>query len=172
MFSDSRRIPAEGDWQMRVNLRPMKKKDMALIRKLTVETGWNSLSKMDQKELDKKEWSKHMEEVFEHFAKQENSEIYIAEDENNKFLGYLFVGESKNNMTGNSSGFIYDIFVKEELRGKGIGKKLIEKAESYCRQRGYSRLSLMVSAHNQPALKLYASTGFKKDQIYMDKEIG
>jgi ribosomal protein S18 acetylase RimI-like enzyme len=75
-------------------------------------------------------------------------------------------------MTGNSSGFIYDIFVKEELRGKGIGKKLIEKAESYCRQRGYSRLSLMVSAHNQPALKLYASTGFKKDQIYMDKEIG
>jgi ribosomal protein S18 acetylase RimI-like enzyme len=150
----------------------MTKKDAPLIRKLTVETGWNSLSQMDRKELDRKEWSKHMEQVFEHFAQQENSEIRIAEDENSNFTGYLFVGESKNAMTGKSFGFIYDIFVKEELRGKGIGKMLIEKAEDYCRQKGYSRLSLMVSADNQAALKLYASTGFKKDQIYMGKEVG
>ncbi len=151
--------------------RPMKKKDMALIRKLTVETGWNSISETDRKELNKKQWSRHMEEVFENFAKQENSEIYVAEDENQTFAGYLFVGESTNLMVGKSSGFIYDIYVNEEFRGKGIGKQLIERAENYCRQRGYTRLSLMVSAHNQPALKLYESTGFQKDQIYMDKEI-
>lgn len=156
---------------MRVTLRLMNKKDMPLVRKFTIETGWNSLSEMDRKELNKKEWSRHMEEVFENFAKQENSQIYVAEDDNKSFAGYLFVGESKNMMTGKSSGFIYDIFVKEELRRKGIGKKLMEKAESYCREKGYSRLSLMVSANNLPALKLYASTGFKKDQIYMDKEV-
>lgn len=149
----------------------MKKKDMALIRKLTVETGWNSMSETDRKELNKKQWSRHMEEVFENFAKQENSEIYVAEDENQTFAGYLFVGESRNLMVGKSSGFIYDIYVNEEFRGKGIGKQLIERAENYCRQRGYTRLSLMVSAHNKPALKLYESTGFQKDQIYMDKEI-
>lgn len=156
---------------MQVTLRPMKKKDMALIRKLTVETGWNSMSETDRKELNKKQWSRHMEEVFENFAKQENSEIYVAEDENQTFAGYLFVGESRNLMVGKSSGFIYDIYVNEEFRGKGIGKQLIERAENYCRQRGYTRLSLMVSAHNKPALKLYESTGFQKDQIYMDKEI-
>ncbi len=156
---------------MQVTLRPMKKKDMALIRKLTVETGWNSMSETDRKELNKKQWSRHMEEVFENFAKQENSEIYVAEDENHTFAGYLFVGESRNLMVGKSSGFIYDIYVNEEFRGKGIGKQLIERAENYCRQRGYTRLSLMVSAHNKPALKLYESTGFQKDQIYMDKEI-
>ena len=157
---------------MHINLRQMTEKDAALIRKLTVETGWDSLSEMDRKELDMKDWSKNMEQVFEHFAKQKNSEIYIAEDENNGFVGYLFVGESRNAMTGKSSGFIYDIFVKEELRGKGIGKMLIEKAEGYCRQRGYSRLSLMVSAGNQAALRLYASTGFKRDQVNMGKVIG
>ena len=157
---------------MRVNLRPMKETDTALIRKLTVDTGWNSLSEMDRKDLDKKEWIKNMEQVFEHFTKQENSETYVAEDENHSFVGYLFVGESRNMMTGKTSGFIYDIFVKEELRGKGIGKMLVEKAENYCRDRGYSRLSLMVSAGNQPAVKLYASMGFKKDQIYMRKEVG
>jgi ribosomal protein S18 acetylase RimI-like enzyme len=156
---------------MRVTLRPMKKKDMTLVRKLTVETGWNSISEIGQKQLDKKEWSKHMEEVFENFAKQENSEIYVAEDENHSFVGYLFVGESRNLMIGKSSGYIYDIYVKKEFRGKGIGKQLIKKAEDYCRERGYTRLSLMVSARNQPALRLYESTGFQKDQIYMDKEI-
>lgn len=149
----------------------MKKKDLPLIRKLTVETGWNGLSEIDRKGLDKEEWSRHMEEVFENFAKQENSEIYVAEDESHSFVGYLFVGESRNQMVGKSSGFIYDIYVKEKLRGKGIGKQLIERAENYCRERGYTRLSLMVSAHNQPALKIYGSTGFQKDQILMEKEV-
>ena len=56
-------------------------------------------------------------------------------------------------MTGLNYGFIYDIFVEEKSRGKGIGKLLLEKAEDYCRKKGYSRIALMVSTENDSTLQ-------------------
>lgn len=144
---------------------------MPLIKKFTVETGWKSIPREEQRRLDRKKWSKRMEEIFENTASRKGSRIFVAEDENHGFLGYLFVGESGNLMTGRTYGFIYDIFVKEEFRGKGIGKMLMEKSENYCREKGYPRLSLMVSADNQRAINLYTRMGLKPEQIYMSKEL-
>jgi ribosomal protein S18 acetylase RimI-like enzyme len=156
---------------MRVVFRNARKSDIPLIRKFTVETGWKGITGEEQKRLDRQKWNKHMEKVFENTAKRKGSRIFVAEDEHRAFLGYLFVGESGNMMTGETYGFIYDIFVKEEFRGKGIGKMLVEKAENYCREKGYSRLSLMVSTSNQRAINLYTRMGLRPEQIYMGKEL-
>jgi len=156
---------------MRVILREAKKTDMPLIRKFTVETGWKSIPETLRRHLDRKKWSKHMVEVFENLSKRESSKIFVAEDESQAFLGYLSVGEGGDMMTGENHGFIYDIFVEEKSRGKGIGKILMEKAESYCREKGYSRISLMVSTYNEPAIRLYTRMGFKTEQTYMGKEL-
>lgn len=156
---------------MRVILREAKETDMPSIRKFTVETGWRSMSASDKRSLNRRAWSKHMVEVFEHFLRKEGSKILIAEDENHDFLGYLFVGESTNEMTGQTSGFIYDIYVAKEHRGKGVGARLMKEAENYCKQKGYARISLMVSTHNEPAIQLYRKTGFKDEQIFMEKEL-
>jgi ribosomal protein S18 acetylase RimI-like enzyme len=74
-------------------------------------------------------------------------------------------------MTGKKHGYIYDIFVKKEFRGKGIGKILLEKAQSYCREKGYSRILLMVSVNNANAIELYNKSGFKTEQMYMGKAL-
>jgi len=62
--------------------------------------------------------------------------------------------------------------VKEEFRGKRIGRTLLEKAQSYCREKGYSRIVLMVSVSNKPAIGLYDKMGFKTEQMYMAKVLG
>lgn len=156
---------------MRVVFRNARKSDIPLIKKFTVETGWKSISREEQRRLDREKWSKHMEEVFKSTFRRKSSRIFIAEEENLGFLGYLFVGESYNMMTGETYGFIYDIYVSEEFRGEGIGKTLMEKAENYCRKKGYPRLSLMVSAENQRAINLYTRMRLKPEQLYMSKEL-
>jgi ribosomal protein S18 acetylase RimI-like enzyme len=83
----------------------------------------------------------------------------------------LFVGGISDMMTGLNYGFIYDIFVEEKSRGKGIGKLLLEKAEDYCRKKGYSRIALMVSTENDSAIRLYSRIGFKPEQMHMAKEL-
>ena len=156
---------------MRVALREAKKTEMPLVERLTLETGWKSISEAQRTMLNREEWSKHMVKVFEKLSGRENSEIWIAEDEQHGFVGYLFVGESGDMMTGLSFGFIYDIFVEEKFRGMGIGRLLLEKAEEYCRRKGYSRIALMVSAANESAIRLYTRAGFKPEQMYMAKEL-
>jgi ribosomal protein S18 acetylase RimI-like enzyme len=156
---------------MDIVLREARETDMPLVKKLTVETGWRGIPESQRMLLDREKWNKHVVEVFENFSKREGSEIFIAEDERLRFIGYLFVGESSDMMTGLSFGFIYDIFVEEKYRGKGIGKMLLEKAESYCRKEGYSRIALMVAATNGSAIRLYSKMGFKPEQMYMGKEL-
>jgi len=154
-----------------VNIRRVKETDIPLIKKISKETGWISIPKNQRKTLEREKWNKHMEGVFERIFKKESSEIFVAQKANQTFLGYIFIGESINMMTGTSHGFIYDIFVKEEYRGKGVGTALLEKAESYCRERGYPRVELMVSTDNQLALKLYTKMCFKAEQMFMKKEL-
>jgi ribosomal protein S18 acetylase RimI-like enzyme len=154
---------------MDVTIREAKETDLQLVRKYTVETAWTTFSEGERKELDKEKWTKHILEGFEKLSKRETDKIFVAEDESHAFLGYLWVGEGSNMMTGLKHGYIYDIFVRKEFRGKGIGKILLKKAESYCREKHYSRILLMVSVSNQTAMKLYSEMGFEAEQTYMAK---
>ena len=157
---------------MDVTIREAKETDLQLVRKYTVETGWTTvLSESERKQLDKEKWTKQILEVFEKFSKRETDRIFVAEDESHAFLGYLWIGEGSNMMTGLKHGYVYDVFVKEEYRGRGIGRILLEKAESYCREKRYSRILLMVSVGNQAAISLYDNMGFKAEQTYMAKTL-
>jgi ribosomal protein S18 acetylase RimI-like enzyme len=126
---------------MHVILRKARKKDMPLIEKFTIETGWKGIPESQRTLLDREKWNRHMVEVFEDFYKRENSRIFVAEDEGQAFVGYVFVGESNDMLTGLwNFGFIYEIFVEEKSGGKGIGKMLLERAESYCREKTFPGL--------------------------------
>lgn len=156
---------------MDITIREAKETDLQVVRKYTVETAWTSLSESDRKELDKEKWTKHLLELFEKLSKRETEKIFVAEDESHAFLGYIWVGEGSNMMTGLKHGYIYDVFVKKEFRGKGIGRTLLEKAQNYCREKGYSRIRLMVYVNNANAIGLYNKMGFKTEQMHMEKTL-
>lgn len=64
--------------------------------------------------------------------------------------------------------------VHSESRGKGIAKKLIQRAEIELIQKGFKSLSLEVYANNSQALSLYENCGFSVhdksgDSIFMIK---
>jgi GNAT superfamily N-acetyltransferase len=56
---------------------------------------------------------------------------------------------------------IQDVFVPEELRGRGIGTRLSHAAEELARARGYSDISISTSVANEGALRLYRRLGFR-----------
>jgi ribosomal protein S18 acetylase RimI-like enzyme len=131
---------------------------------MAVETGWEYLPETQKKLLDRGKWNKHVIEYYKNVLKEENSEVFIAEDEHHKYVGYLMVGQTRGTITELSFGYIYGIFVEEEFRGKGVGKLLLEKGEDYCRKKGHSRIALSVSATNDSAIKLYSRTGYKSER--------
>ncbi len=59
--------------------------------------------------------------------------------------------------------WLEDLFVREEARGSGLGRALIEAAFERARARGCKRIELDVSEANDAALALYEACGFQLD---------
>lgn len=58
------------------------------------------------------------------------------------------------------------LYVKEELRHKGIGKRLADDIIKYARQMGYDYMRLVTYKPLDAAIKLYESLGFEKIDPY------
>ena len=63
---------------------------------------------------------------------------------------------------------IDDLIVREQFRRLGVGKKLIEAAESFAKSKKARWLRLSAMARNTSARKLYSSVGFS--ELYVDYE--
>ena len=95
---------------------------------------------------------------------------YLIATENNELMGWILIGENKDQFTEQLNGFIYELFVKESFRGKGISKELMNVAIEQLRQEGYSevRLSAYVGNH---AIKLYEKMGFSLRTVSMKLQL-
>lgn len=69
------------------------------------------------------------------------------------------------------SGFIFDVEVKEEFRGKGYGKQAMSLIEEKARELGIKRMGLHVFGYNQVARNLYEGIGYTVSSLNMLKDL-
>lgn len=88
-----------------------------------------------------------------------NSNIFVADNENNELVGYLFAigGDAKRNK---HSAYVV-VGIAENYRGQGIGAKLFKKLEQWAMQHDIHRLELTVVTRNLAGLALYKRMGFE-----------
>jgi ribosomal protein S18 acetylase RimI-like enzyme len=85
-------------------------------------------------------------------------------------IGYLVLhASSREEITGVNQGWIMDVGVLPEWRGKGAARLLLKAAEDYCREQRVSYLGLAVTSHNVRALQLYEKSGFAEERKLMVK---
>ena len=68
-------------------------------------------------------------------------------------------------------GFVADLVVAKDMRGKGVGKALIAAAEKFFVSKGCDRFELTVFAPNKPAYEFYIAHGFETRMHYMMRKI-
>nr|WP_238420087.1 GNAT family N-acetyltransferase [Streptomyces taklimakanensis] len=68
-------------------------------------------------------------------------------------------------------GWVYDIEVEAEHRGRGHGRTLMLDAERVCLAAGARVLGLNVLADNTPAVRLYASLGYRPTVHHLEKPL-
>ena len=100
----------------------------------------------------------------------EKGSYYLIATENNKLLGWILIGASKDQFTDKVYGFIYELFVIKEFRGTGISKKLMQTSIDHLKKDGYTEVRLSAFAEN-PAIKLYEKMGFNVRTVTMNLQI-
>ncbi len=133
-----------------------------------------------------KETLKYRESMLRGFwtwIQQSGSIVFIAESSieegkpsleigKSQAVGYLVLQtSSREELTGVLQGWIVDLAVLSEWRGKGVGRELLKAAEDHCRKQEISYLGLTVSSHNVRALHLYEQFGFAEERKLMVKRL-
>ena len=67
---------------------------------------------------------------------------------------------------------VVDLAVDAAARREGVGKRLMEAAEAWARERGADSVDLTVVEGNAPALALYESLGYRMRSHRMWKRLG
>lgn len=78
--------------------------------------------------------------------------------DNEKLVGMASLATYK--VISGHKGMVEDVVVSEELRGKGIGRKLMEMLISEGQKLNLSEILLFSGHHRKPAIALYNSLGF------------
>lgn len=107
---------------------------------------------------------------------ESDGKLLVAE-EGGRIVGYACVWKSVDDMahmyTPESLEYAYviDLFVRDEYRGRGIGRALLEAAETHARSLGLRRIMLHVVAENQSAADAYAAMGYKTYNLLLSKDL-
>jgi GNAT superfamily N-acetyltransferase len=66
---------------------------------------------------------------------------------------------------GGPSVLVEDLVVEEAARGAGLGRALVAAIEGWARERGATRVQLLVDEENLPALGFYRRLGWQPTQL-------
>lgn len=91
---------------------------------------------------------------------------FVAE-ENGEMIGAIMSGHDGRR------GYIYHTTVKEEYRGRGIGKSLVESAMTALEQEGIHKAALVAFEKNISGNAFWENIGFtvRDDLVYRNKNI-
>ncbi|MEU1483459.1 GNAT family N-acetyltransferase [Streptomyces sp. NPDC005752] len=85
-------------------------------------------------------------------------------------VGHVWVAR-RDMPDGDDLGYVFDVEVREEYRGRGYGRALMHLAEDVTLDAGLGLLGLHVFTTNTPALRLYESLGYEVTQYNLAKAL-
>ncbi|PEI69389.1 GNAT family N-acetyltransferase [Bacillus wiedmannii] len=95
----------------------------------------------------------------------ERGAYYLVVKEENNVMGWILIGENTDYFSLEKLGFIYELYVFPEYRGKGLSRKLMWAGIKEL-QKNYSEIRLNVFAGNF-AKEMYEEFGFVERQVIM-----
>ena len=151
-----------------------------IIRKATIEDLSviqalnNSLFELEKSNYDPtlvKDWPL-TEEGKEYFCDLINNNYVIVAQLNNNIMGYLAgTINEKGSYEEVKYGEINNMFIKDECRGLGIGKLLINNFKDYCKTNRINNVKVTASFKNKNAIECYNKNGFEEFDLTLTLKI-
>ncbi|MDD2491651.1 MAG: GNAT family N-acetyltransferase [Bacteroidales bacterium] len=132
-----------------------------MIRKATegdVETIFNFICELALYEKLRDDVTATPEILMDSLFVKKQAEVIIAEEEG-RALGFALYFHNFSTFKGKACLYLEDIFVKEEQRGRGVGKMLFKRLAQIAVERGCERFDWAVLDWNKPSIEFYKSLG-------------
>jgi ribosomal protein S18 acetylase RimI-like enzyme len=102
------------------------------------------------------------------FAKASpSSDVLVGVDDRGGIVGSVMVGHDGHR------GWLYYVAAHPDWRGKGVGRRMVEEAEEWLRQRGIAKAQLLVRDTNTAVIGFYERLGFEvAPRVVMSRWLG
>ncbi|MCL7749176.1 GNAT family N-acetyltransferase [Halalkalibacter alkaliphilus] len=141
-----------------MQIRKLQTKDASLFKQLRLQ----ALKQVP--EAFAASYEEEVRETIDFFeSKLSNGEVFYGLfKKDDQLVGIISLSRSKL-LKMQHKAAIGSVFIAEEARGQGLGKKLFIYVMEEAQAQGIEQLQLVVAAHNKKAKQLYESIGF---QVY------
>lgn len=110
-----------------------------------------------------------VDRIREIMAKRSNR-VYAVLDDREEWAGLIWLAEGDGSY-GIPVGFVYLIAVRRNHRGQGIGRWLMNVADTWAKDQGYHAIELNVDGNNDIARRLYRSHGYEEVRVRMRRVV-
>jgi ribosomal protein S18 acetylase RimI-like enzyme len=137
---------------MEITIRKATESDLESILNIYIESGLDK----EILPLDK------AKKIFNKFIQYPDYQLFVSEFDN-KIIGTfaLLIMDNLGHL-GIPSAVLEDIGISTKLQGKGIGKKMMEYAMQYAKEKGCYKMTLSSNLKRESAHAFYDSLGFKR----------
>jgi len=102
-----------------------------------------------------------IENQFKRVIEDKQTHIILAENDSHEIIGYLYGFYIITFSSVISTANIADIFIKENYRHQGIGKRLIDNFKDWAIDNNMKYITISAFEANDQALSLYEKEGFE-----------
>tara|TARA_B100002049_G_scaffold226191_1_gene198859 strand:- start:1167 stop:1622 length:456 start_codon:yes stop_codon:yes gene_type:complete len=96
-----------------------------------------------------------------------DSTIFVSINDDASLNGFVQLYPSFCSVSMIPILILYDLFVDPDIRTKGIGRSLMNKAEQYAQENGFKRLELSTAKDNFIGQSLYESLDYEVDDEFL-----
>jgi GNAT superfamily N-acetyltransferase len=89
--------------------------------------------------------------------------VLVAEQQPRGVIGVLLLESRRDYFTNAPHGYVSILAVATEMEGQGVGRTLLNAAEDWARDRGFSKLTLAVFSDNRRAKAVYERQGWQPE---------
>lgn len=98
--------------------------------------------------------------------------LFLAEDQEGRHIGHiLLLANQTDTVSGIPQAWVYDVSVREEWWGRGVGRALMREGEKFARGFGLTYIGLGVTSANERAVEFYRELGYQVERIQMLKRL-
>lgn len=152
-------------------IRFIKEQDMLEARKLLLEV--HQLHYENRPDIYK-DITEITLEYFSNLCREENTFTMVA-DEDGEIIGLCMGTLRKSPQTPvvktRTTVLLDAIAVRQDYRGKGLGKRLYIEAQTYAREHGAESIELMAWAFNQSAINFYQHMGMTVRSVTYEQRL-
>ena len=94
------------------------------------------------------------------------SVVFLARGEDGSALGFTQLYPTFCSVQTAGIWVLYDLFVAEPARRRGVARALMERARAHAQRTGARRIDLSTAIDNAPAQALYEALGYHRDSEF------